>query len=817
MILRLVRLFRRYAALHLELERAGPAVCDAAGRRIGQVERVRIARGRLCVSGWALAARVRLEHGGAAAETSPQILRDDVVAHPGLEAARGFELSLPAATGPAVLSVEGTGDLHRFRLGLPGPLRRSAARLRLALTFLRDLAHALPLILRWWRRRDPALRPRIRAALRLEAAPAASVLDSRLFAPAAPPPLAQAQAVSIVLPVYNAFDLLPEVLDRVLRHTDLPWHLIVIEDASPDPAVRPWLRDWVAARDPGQVTLLENETNLGFIRSVNRGLDLARQREGHVVLLNSDAFVPAGWAGRLLAPIVADPDVASVTPLSNDAEIFTVPVICRRSSLRPGQGDAIDRIAAGLSPGAGLAEAPTGVGFCMAMNRAFLARIPALDITFGRGYGEEVDWCQKARALGGRHIGLPGLFVEHRGGESFGSVEKLRLIQKNNAIVAARYPRYDAEVQDFILNDPLVSARLILGLAWAGSLSEAPVPVYVAHSMGGGAEDYLRHRIAEGLAGGQPAVVLRLGGARRWRIELHTTGGVTMAETDDNASLSRLLSALPAMRLVYSCAVGDRDPLGLPQVLEGLLRDGDRLDVLFHDFFPLSPSYTLLGSDGWFHGVPADDDKDPAHLHRDGRGGTASLREWREAWHGLIARADRLVVFSRDSAAHVAAVWPDVAARIHLQPHRILHDPGRLSPGGHVLAVLGNIGLAKGARLLPELARALSRHGIGLVVIGNVDPAVPLPREIPVHGSYRREDLPALAAHYRVGAWLVPSVWPETFSFTTHEALATGLPVLGFDLGAQGEALRAAPNGRVVPLDPANPTEALVAAVVEAL
>lgn len=59
-----------------------------------------------------------------------------------------------------------------------------------------------------------------------------------------------------------------------------------------------------------------------------------------------------------------------------------------------------------------------------------------------------------------------------------------------------------------------------------------------------------------------------------------------------------------------------------------------------------------------------------------------------------------------------------------------------------------------------------------------------------VHGSYEWRDLPGLVARYGISAWLIPSVWPETFSFTTHEAIATGLPVFCFDLGAQADALR---------------------------
>ncbi len=60
----------------------------------------------------------------------------------------------------------------------------------------------------------------------------------------------------------------------------------------------------------------------------------------------------------------------------------------------------------------------------------------------------------------------------------------------------------------------------------------------------------------------------------------------------------------------------------------------------------------------------------------------------------------------------------------------------------------------------------------------------------------------------------MPSIWPETFSFVTHEMLATGLPVFGFDIGAQGEALRRAPNGVAIPFDPdADHAAAILAAI----
>ena len=53
---------------------------------------------------------------------------------------------------------------------------------------------------------------------------------------------------------------------------------------------------------------------------------------------------------------------------------------------------------------------------------------------------------------------------------------------------------------------------------------------------------------------------------------------------------------------------------------------------------------------------------------------------------------------------------------------------------------------------------------------------------------------------YGITDWLIPSIWPETFSYTTHEAIATGLPVWSFDLGAQADAIRGRRKGGVIPI-----------------
>jgi GT2 family glycosyltransferase/glycosyltransferase involved in cell wall biosynthesis len=704
--------------------------------------------------------------------------------------------------------------------------------------FLRDLVRALPAILRWRIDGQPRHKAAVKRHLRLAGAPPPAALQPLLYlddslaalppdrraaeeARLAPPALAR-HPITIVLPVFNAFDLLTEALDRVRRHTDLPWHLILIEDASTDPRVRPFLRGWAAAQPKGRVTLIENGENLGFIRSVNAGFARALAREGDVVLLNSDALVPRGWASRLLRPMLTHERVASVTPMSNDAEILNVPVICERADFRLGEAEVLDRVAARFHPDAALAEVPTGVGFCMAIARDWLLREPAFDTAFGRGYGEEVDWCRRVAARGGRHLATAGLVVEHRGGQSFGTADKARLVARNGALVSRRHPDFDAAVQRFKAVDPLAAPRLALGIALAGQrLGKAGrLPLTLAHSLGGGAEDWLQRQIAQDVQAVGAALVLRVGGALRWGIELHQAGGVTRGATEDLALIRRMLAPVPRLALHYSCGVGDPDPSTLPGQLLSLLRPGqDGLEVLFHDYFPISPSYCLLDRDGRFRGLPDPAAPDAAHRHRRPNGAGVSLAEWQRAWGSLIRAADQVTVFSQSSRRLVSGAYPEAAAKLRLLPHAPLAALPRLTPPARgaapVIGVLGNIGPQKGSEVLVALSRALARRGgARIVLLGTLEPGKELAPPSLVHGPYGRDQIAALAARHGIDRWLIPSIWPETFSFTTQEALATGLPVWCFDLGAQAEAVRAAlargaRGGGLLPLpDGSGPVEA---------
>lgn len=287
-----------------------------------------------------------------------------------------------------------------------------------------------------------------------------------VFAPATPPRAGSPSThsrrapLTVLIPVYRGLAQVQACVTSVL--TSLPSNrsparLLLIDDASPDPALSAWL-DTLAA--DARVTLLRNRYNLGFIESVNRGL---RQLERHdVLLLNADTLVHGDWLDRLRAALYSAPDIAAVTPWSNNGEISSFPTIAKAAPAPDPAGlRRLDNSAAALRRAGqtGDVEVPSCCGFAMLMRGSVLAAIGTLDgATLQRGYGEEVDWCLRARAAGYRHLVATGVFVAHVGGVSFGHEKHLR-VRQNRAILATRYPTYYPEYQRFLREDPLAQAR----------------------------------------------------------------------------------------------------------------------------------------------------------------------------------------------------------------------------------------------------------------------------------------------------------------------------------------------------------------------
>jgi len=258
---------------------------------------------------------------------------------------------------------------------------------------------------------------------------------------------------AVIVPVFNAFELLEACLESISRTVPPDTVVLLIDDASTDERVRPLLQAWVSQARPFRQLILQ-PGNRGFVATANHGMRLAGK---DLVLLNSDTEVTSGWLQNLAACLASDESIATATPWSNNGEIVSIPGFCKPNPV-PANAAAI---AAGIKACGRpvYPDMPTAVGFCMAISQRAIERIGLFDEdTFGRGYGEENDFCQRAEQAGMRNVLCDDTYVVHHGGASFGPLG-LKPGDQSMQRLLAKHPDYLNRVMEFIAADPLVSRR----------------------------------------------------------------------------------------------------------------------------------------------------------------------------------------------------------------------------------------------------------------------------------------------------------------------------------------------------------------------
>ena len=260
----------------------------------------------------------------------------------------------------------------------------------------------------------------------------------------------------VCIPVFGARELFEQCLRSVVEHTPPGTHVLVADDASPDPEIETFTRR-VADEGRLPVEYVRRAQNLGFVANMNAVFrDTA---PADVVIVNSDTVVPAAWLERLRAAAYSDGLVATASTLSNHGTILSVPDRDRPSPLPPPglsitEADArIARASPRLHP-----RIPTGVGHCLYIRRSALELVGHFDEAFSPGYGEEVDFSQRCAARGLWHVVADDLYVFHRGAGTFGTLQSERQLA-NEAELNRRYPYYAKAVQEAARSEAIPLAR----------------------------------------------------------------------------------------------------------------------------------------------------------------------------------------------------------------------------------------------------------------------------------------------------------------------------------------------------------------------
>jgi len=621
-------------------------------------------------------------------------------------------------------------------------------------------------------------------------------LDVRDWLPSAEAPLRPAigRGADVVIPAYRGLEETRACLESVLADRERPpGKIIVIDDRSPEPALSAWLSGQAKT---GRITLIRNRRNLGFVASANLGMKAADPAHD-VVLLNSDTEVPTGWLVRLAAQAWARPRVASVSPFSNNATICGYPRD-RGWSMPFGLPVAeVDQACRGVNAGRSI-SVPTTVGFCMYIRRDALNDVGLFDEqAFGRGYGEENDFCLRAAARGWEHRLACDIFVYHAGSVSFGDETEGRSAEAQKTLLA-RYPDYREIIDRHVRNDAVAPFRFVVTTALLRR-SGLPVIMLVCHDLGGGVRRHI------------DLLVERMEGRAHFLLLAATERGVALSvpaipghpelvlpeeRSDDLLQVLRM-AAVRRVHIHHLAGV-DLDIRALIQRL------GVPFDITVHDYFAICPQVTLLPwTEATYCGEPGPAVCNACIAERSSHGAREIL-SWRRSQAWQFHEADRVICPSADVRNRL--IRHGLGRRAIAAPH----DP---PPSGSwrvsaprvgktlKVAVLGVLANHKGALTVAALAEAGRAHGIEITLIGAPEAGFPEDARALLNetGRYEEAELPDLIAQARPHVVWFPAPWPETYSYTLSAALAAELPIVATEIGSFPERLVGRPLTWVVP------------------
>lgn len=332
------------------------------------------------------------------------------------------------------------------------------------------------------------------------------------------------------------------------------------------------------------------------------------------------------------------------------------------------------------------------------------------------------------------------------------------------------------------------------------------------HNNGGGANTYSKKLVGDILAAGN--AVLRV----------YCNDGIFFAQwygandgmlfyVHTSEQLFCLLLKSSSKRVILNSLYGLPD---IEDISSAIIDLADKLkaslDIKMHDFYALCPSPHLLDFESVYCGVPKDErvcsrclKKNHGWFHSwyPEEKKPTEIAQWRKPFVKLLSAANAITFFDESTVDIMAKAFNLDVDKIEVVPHETTHFICHQNidvDGPLHIGILGTLSIAKGGEIVKLLRNYLHKEGL-VVPITIIGPSlVSLPKDVTVWGTYEPNDLPEIISYRDINVIFIPSIVPETFSYTISEAIEMKLPIVAFDIGAQGARVGRYALGKVIPL-----------------
>jgi len=225
---------------------------------------------------------------------------------------------------------------------------------------------------------------------------------------------------SVVIPVKNNWDYTKICLDSIVRYTDVPYEIIVVDNGSEEPLYQ-YIKKWRDRNPKIAIRYLCLNENKGFAGGCNEG---TRAASGdYLVFLNNDTLVTPGWLKGLLKPLALDNTIGIAGPMSNYVNGRQKINDCPINFKSPKDIDFGRLAAYGLNISNqnqnSYLSTEVIMGLCLAIKKELFDAIGGFDERFYPGNFEDNDLSMRIHMMGLKRLICRNVFIYHFGNKTF--------------------------------------------------------------------------------------------------------------------------------------------------------------------------------------------------------------------------------------------------------------------------------------------------------------------------------------------------------------------------------------------------------------
>ncbi len=596
--------------------------------------------------------------------------------------------------------------------------------------------------------------------------------------------------IDIIIPLFNGQDFFVKCLESVLKYNDLDkLNIVIIDDASTEDKLLDFLKE-VSDKKIPNLTILKNDKNYGFVKTVNRGM--SHNKINDVILLNTDTVVTENWWQNMAKACYSKDNIATVTPLSNNATLTSVPIPFVKNELFDGvTAEDYSKIVQSVGEPK-YYELPTANGFCMYISRQALNEIGLFDYDkFGAGYGEETDFCLRARKRGYINIVADNVYIEHLGSATFSIKSREQKVKNAIKIIKKEYPKYSREIFDFGYNNPLkplCDKVKILQMLWKYQQKKKLLLYkhYEATTAGTGVYVY---DIARSKSSDWLYIVMCPTPHDQHKIEIMTDNGVVTFNISSNEPIEKIIDML-GIDLLHVNFLTDYIKKSLKNIEIPKI-------ISVHEYSFISPDNPFIVIPGK-HGRDRFAKSLVDYFKKVDR---SEQEEIDQKLTEIYSQFDKILFLSPYMLEQIKTIFPK---KTKIFDEKTIILPPKLTP-------FSKIKSKDGKKTIAYLAPSVEHKGIieyleicsdpqirqkyKFLAIGSVKhiprPLLKMPKlliffgfKVKKSGEYKKEELGKIFEDNNVEIVIIPSLFAETYSYTLSEASMLVDKVLVNSVGA---------------------------------